>query len=94
MDVSIAMAAVEDMHGVKLSIEIVRAGALGESGVELIAVARKRTLADGEVSRSVSRRVPFPGEYARDLVSALFRLVYQMDRDCSEFWQQEKLSGC
>lgn len=90
-DVAIAMAAIEQMHGVDLRVEMSRAGVLGEAGLTVVMVASRKVPVDGGRSSSVSRRVRYPNEMSKTLEGCLLKLTYEIDRDCSSFWTQAPL---
>lgn len=91
VDVAIAIAAIENMHGVKLNLELSRAGVLGEAGLTVVAIAHRVFPSSGVQLHSVSRRVRYPNDQSRTLEGCLLKLVYEIDRDCGSFWTQEPL---
>lgn len=85
------MAAIEQMHGVNLRLELSRAGVLGEAGLTVVMIAQRVVPTVSGVSASVSRRVRYPNEMSKTLEGCLLKLTYEIDRDCSTFWTQEPL---
>lgn len=90
-DVAAAILAVEDFH--KVSIELVtmlpRPGHKGL--LEVRATAKMRIWEYGGRLPSVSRSVLISSGNPTMVVATIFRLVYDLDRDCGAMWSQDKL---
>lgn len=90
-DVSATMAALEQMHEVSVSLTISHAGVPGGGGLSIVAVATSRRAINSGVMRSVSRRHHYPNANSSTLEGTLYKLLLELDYDCSSFWTQETM---
>jgi hypothetical protein len=90
-DVSVMLAALEGVHEVNVSLTISHAGVQGGGGLSVVAIATSRRALPSGVMRSVSRRHHFPNANSKTLEGTLYRLLTELDYDCSSFWQQETI---
>lgn len=91
LDVSTAMEAIGRMHGVSLSLVLQQDGKYGSGGVSVTCIAQSENASSGGVRSSVSRKRRFPSDDAQTLEGLLMRLLYEIDYDCTAFWQQERI---
>lgn len=92
-DVATLAAAIQSLHGVRVTLMMSPDGSYGEGGLLLLALAEKNDVPIGARQRSVSRRHRFPNVDSRTLEGALYKLLHELDNDCGAFWQQERLPG-
>lgn len=85
------MLALQDLHGVHVSLAMCPDGAFGSGGLLLVAGAVAQNPTPLGALRSVSRSRPFPNRDSVTLEGALFKLLHELDHDCSAMWQQERL---
>lgn len=90
-DISALLSALEGMHEVTVSLTISHAGVAGGGGLSVVAIATSRKALSSGVMRSVSRRHHFPNANSKTLEGTLYRLLMELDYDCSSFWQQETI---
>lgn len=93
MDVAIALAGVQDMHDVSVTILVSAAGLAGSGGLVLRAVATRNHLTRGGLLKSVSRSVAYPSDASATLEGALFKLAYDIEKDCDRMWPIENLEA-
>lgn len=93
MDVSTAMAAIQSLHGVSLNLVMSPDGEYGEGGVWVTCVATQIHRLDMVANSSVSRKRHYPDGESETFEGLLLRLVYEIDLDCSTFWEQGSLPG-
>lgn len=91
MDVAQSIAAIQDYHQVDVTLVITRDGLSGFSGLRITAVATRRMPAGLEARRSVSRWRRFPSNDVATMEGTLFRLVHELDNDCSEMWKPARM---
>ncbi len=91
MDVATAVQAVEEFHAVRLELiwELIP-GAKAASW-RVTGRAARRMGSRGALPGSVSRSVPLHGGNPVTAVATIFRLVYDLDKDCGAMWAQAEL---
>lgn len=89
MDVAIALAAIQDVYGVSVTILVSHGGRFGSGGLSLQAVASSAQVGRSGRVPSVSRRHRYPNDESKTLEGALFKLVYELERDCDQLWGEE-----
>lgn len=89
MDVAIALAALQDVYAVSVTILVSHGGRYGSGGLTLQAVASRTELGRGGLLPSVSRRHRYPNDESKTLEGALFKLVFELERDCDQLWGEE-----
>lgn len=89
MDISPLMRSLEALHGVVVSLEMSPDGAYGEGGLEVLAIAWKRTSGVVGRVRAVSVRRTYPHRDSATFEGFLFKLIHELDRECSVMWKQE-----
>lgn len=87
-DVATLLAAIQSLHGVRVSLEMSPAGEYGEGGFQVVAIAWKRTRGIGEAVRAASVKSHFPGNGSKTLEGCLFKLGHELDSACSALWSQ------
>lgn len=87
-DVSMMLRAVEELHAVNiiLTISLPQEGRTGLLVVK--ATAQLRAALDTARAPSVSRSLTIGSGDPSLGAAAMFRLMHELDRDCSTFWQQ------
>lgn len=93
IDVSILMSEIAGLHEVEVSLVIQPAGEYGSGGLQVVALATKKGMPVGEVGRSVSRKRYFPTHDATTFEGLLYKLLVELDWDCSQFWKQLRAPG-
>lgn len=83
------MLALQELHGVYVTVTLCPDGAYGSGGLLLAALAMLQKPLSGGALPSVSRSVPFPNSGSKNLEGALFKLLHELDNDCSTMWRQE-----
>jgi hypothetical protein len=90
-DVAVCMAALEEFHAVDVSLQMLRDGARDSGSIKLVAIAKRKLATNGVAPPSVSR-ARWLTEHRPDRVAAMaFRLLYELDLDCSTMWAQTEL---
>jgi hypothetical protein len=90
-DIASALSDIEEFHRVQLTL-VVWLPRPGRKGMlEARLTADKLTGESGERPHSVSRSVPIYGGDQMMVAATIFRLVYDVDRDCGAMWSQEEL---
>jgi len=75
-------------HGATVSVTIQLAGARASGHLELVAIATSQSALKTGQLRSVSRRHVYPNNDSKSLDGAIFKLLYEIDRDCGAMWTQ------
>lgn len=91
-DVAIMMQALGEMHQVNVSLLISPGGELPDYSLLVIALAEQRVASAGGMKRSVSVKSFFPDKRSRTFEGALYRLMHELDVECSSLWVQEQFS--
>lgn len=91
-DVMVLLFAIQELHGVRVSLAMSPAGELPDTRVQVVAMATKDRRNGTAVVHSVSRKRYYPSSDARTLEGLLFRLLHELDMDCSTMWVQEAFS--
>lgn len=78
-------------HRVDLTLVMSPDGARDVGSLRLTMRATKQGVGLGGQHNSVSRSVWFPNWDSLTLEGAVFKLVYDLDRDCGAMWSQEEL---
>jgi len=87
-DVVVMMKALEEVHGVQLSLLLSPAGELPDCRMCVVGVAMRNSLRRGGQPNSVSRKRFFPSGDAKTLEGLIYRLLHELDLDCSKMWEQ------
>jgi len=90
-DIQHALETIGGFHGASLSLTIQLAGARAAGHLEIIAVATTESALRGDQLRSVSRKHLYPNGQSRSLEGAMFKLLYELDKDCGSFWGQREM---
>jgi len=90
-DVAAAILAVEDFHRVSLIVEVMLPRPGRKGILEIKAEAKRLVNAFMGAKPSVSRSVLISGGDPSMVVATIFRLVYDIDRDCGAMWAQDTL---
>ena len=86
-----ALSAVGEFHRCDMSLQI-RLPRPGKGGLlEAKLTAERYNTKSRGLKPSVSRSVPIFGGDPTTVVATIFRLVYDVDRDCGSMWAQEEL---
>jgi hypothetical protein len=91
MDVVQLCRSIEHYHGVTVTLVMSPDGLSGFSHLKVTAVATRKMPTSLEARRSVSRSRVFPSNDAVTLEGLMFRLVNELDNDCSAMWEQSLL---
>jgi hypothetical protein len=91
LDIQRVIAEVEMFHTVSVMVEVMipRPGRKGL--LEVRAVATRLLPPPGDRRPSVSRSVAIFSGDPRTVAATIFRLVYDLDRDCGAMWAQSEL---
>jgi len=91
-DVSALILAIQELHQAHVVVVMCPDGKFGSGGLILEAAASRASTTSGGAGRSVSRSVPFPNRNSKTLEGALFKLLHELDSDCTQMlWEQGKL---
>lgn len=90
-DISLAMDSIGRFHKVELTLVMSPDGARDAGSLRLTMRATKPAGQAGDRHNSVSRSVWYPNWDSLTLEGAVFKLVYDLDRDCGSMWSQEVL---
>lgn len=89
-DVAILILAIQELHAASVAILLCPDGKFGSGGLILEAIATAQRGMSGEAKRSVSRSVAFPNVNSKTFEGALFKLLHELDMDCTQmFWEQK-----
>jgi hypothetical protein len=86
-----AILAVEGFHRVSIILETMLPRPGRKGLIEVRAVATKLLADNGGQKPSVSRSVLISGGDPSMVAATIFRLVYDLDRDCGAMWAQAEL---
>jgi hypothetical protein len=90
-DLSMMLRAVEELHAVNISLSI-SVPPEGRTGLLVVkATAQLRAALDTARAPSVSRSLTIGSRDPLVGAAAMFRLMHEIDRDCSTFWQQSEM---
>jgi len=90
-DVEQTMRALEEFHSVDVEISIVPLHLGKAGGLNARAVAVRRGAFSVGAMPSVSRSVRIGCTDPAQVVARIFRLMYDLDRDCGQMWAQPEL---
>lgn len=90
-DIAQAMEAISSFHSVELTILLSRAGARGDGDLKVTVLAERRGDRPLMSLNKVSRSAWYPHRDVKTLEGALFKLLYELDRDCGQMWAQSEL---
>jgi hypothetical protein len=88
-DVALMMSAIEELHGVNVSVQMSVGGGLGVGVMEIVVMAIRKDAPSGAVPRSVSRRYLWPSSQNATVEGLLYRATHELDVDCGSMWFQE-----
>jgi hypothetical protein len=91
MDVGALMRAIHELHAVDVSLTILPGGGRWPTSVEVLALAVRVPGVVSAAPAAVSRSVPYPNVDSETFEGCLFKLLHELDRDCSGMWRQESL---
>lgn len=81
------------LHQVYVNLDISLDGASGGSALYIVAMAVRMEGNVEGVPPSVSRRHKFPNRDSKTMSGAMYKLLVELDWDCSSMWRQERLPG-
>ena len=87
-DILHAMETIGTFHGAQLRICLQPAGGIASGHLEIVVIATTLSALRGDQLRSVSRKHLFPNSQSSSLLGAIFKLLYEVDRDCGSMWKQ------
>jgi hypothetical protein len=90
-DIAEAIAAVESYHNVTLGLHVSVPVVSQKGKVRLLAVATRTGQVPAGVRPSVSRSLLIGSSDPSRDTATIFRLVHELDRDCSQMWAQAGL---
>lgn len=90
-DVLLLMTELEVLHAVDVSLQMSPDGARGATAVTVVALAVRRGAPTGEAPQSVSRRHHVPAGGVGTMAPACYKLLVELDWDCSSMWRQSPL---
>ena len=90
-DCNLMMVALGELHGVNVSLVVQPDGGSGTASLELVAIATQRDGTKAAPLRSVSRKHHWPNVDSKTFEGAVYKLLHELDRDCSMFWRQAEL---
>lgn len=82
------MAAMQSLHGVRVSLETSPDGDYGEGGLVIVAIAWRQTEGIGGQVRCASVKCRYPHRDTKTLEGAMYRLCHELDRECGKLWSQ------
>jgi hypothetical protein len=92
LDCADLMRAIENLHGVSVSLDIQLTGDTYGGTVTICALAVVKVASGMALKRSVSRRHRWPNSDSKTFEGACFKLLHELDRDCGQtFWTQSEL---
>lgn len=91
-DVTALIMAVEALHGVHVNLTMSVDGGYAPYRVQVVAVAMKGSVDATGLRRSVSRKRFFPSNDALTMEGLVFRLIHELDNDCTTMWTQERFT--
>ena len=89
-DVTTLVCRLQELHQVTVSLVMSLDGAYIPFRMQVVAIATRRAGVSGGLKRSVSRKRFYPSNDAGSFEALLFRLLYELDRDCAEMWDQSE----
>lgn len=90
-DVGLIMLELETLHEVSVSLVMSHGGAQGSLLVCAVAEAKRNKESIGVAMRSVSRRHRIAASNHDSLAPAIYRLLVELDYDCSAMWRQTRI---
>lgn len=90
-DVLLLMTELELLHEVSVSLQMSPDGARGATAVTVVALATRKSAPTGEAPRSVSRKHHVPAGGVGTMAPACYKLLIELDWDCSSMWRQGTL---
>lgn len=90
-DVLLLMTELELLHGVRVSLLMLPDGERGATAITLTAIAHRKSAPSGEVPPSVSRKHHVPAGGVGTMAPAAYKLLIELDWDCSSLWHQTTL---
>jgi hypothetical protein len=91
MEVTVLMNALESLHDVDVNLLMSLDGAFVPYRMQVIATAQRKTVDATGRKRSVSRKRFFPSVDAASMAGLCYRLLHELDMDCSTMWLQAEL---
>ncbi len=86
------MQAVEEYHAVRLVLRLQLSEKVPGQPWTVQLRAEKRVGTCGGLPSSVCRSVPITGESPVMVAAIIFRLVYDVDKDCGSMWKQGQIN--
>lgn len=87
-DVLHALESIEQTHTVDVKLLLQRAGGAKAYGLEIVGIATRQSRTNAALMPSVSRKFRFPNESSTTLTGCMFKLLHELDLDCSTMWLQ------
>lgn len=87
-DVTVLIHAIQELHGVRVSLTMSPAGELPDVRIQVVALATQERRGSAAAVQSVSRKRYYPSNDAVTLEGLLFRLLHELDMDCTSMWIQ------
>jgi hypothetical protein len=92
MEVTVLMNALESLHAVDVSLVMSLDSAFVPYRMQVVAIATKKGGTSGGVKQSVSLKRFFPSADAGSMDGLCFRLLHELDHECSKMWRQESFT--
>lgn len=83
----------EILHEVSVSLQLLPDGGRGATAFSIVALAVRKHAPSGGLPGSVSRKHHVAAGGVGTMAPAAYKLLVELDWDCSSMWKQERLPG-